>query len=851
MQNRFAAFIFVLPSIALSQTTVNISTTVSMSGISRPGINLGGNAQYADLQLTKSLNLAGGGYMPAPYWQSSWSCSGTTNTTTSWYTNAVGGTYPANFWIGATYQAIHGANGASLGAGTITASTSNASTGLTFTLGTPLSAACTTGQDVMILRLRNPAPRLTVPSDTQFISGCSNASWNTADTSPSSSNTVQSLQLPAGCNLNYYLDQTIANATSTANQTPITYINLNGSYAATFKAKCLTASCQITFSLGRIGGTTFLAGTNIAPLYSATNGAGWTTYSYPFTANENGSQNTTISYAFSVVSGAALLQDVDVIEGSTLPGNTTVFRDAVVRRLQAIHPGSLRYMEGALWCSDVADQIAPVGNRRQCNANNYLKASFNESLGYNDVLQLANLIDSDAWLTLGQFNTPQDFQLMVQFLADPGCTSAGGAARCALGQNQPWTSIFATAGHKIYLEYGNETWNSGVPGTVWYGDGTVYGSLVGPAMAAAKSTAGFNGSVIKLVADGWGSGPQGWGPYGWANNVLTAARSTPQGLPDFIDAAPYTLNYLGAFTASGSNIATNGAPFVDEFAEIANLDSLTSPSANSTSMFQFQNYAFANFGVNAAAYEVNLSDTFGIPVTQSQMNQITASVGSALITTQHLLLLQRDAKFAGPVHLFSLAQPFYTYTCQGSTCPANVVAPLWGSQRYMAAGPAQLSSWTDVSRPTSIALQLINQAIGTNSNLMRVTQSGTPTYPYPGGQPQNGSNTIDPNSAVPYVNCTAYSDGANSWTLICFNNNLSASETITLSGPGAPTGPVTKTVFGGSTNQITDNNENSSIGNHATPPVVGIPASTSLATLASDPLPPASLTIYTYAVGTP
>ncbi len=836
---------------AQTSTTVTISDTVSLAGISRPGINLGGNGQYAALQLTKSLNVAGGGYMPAPYWQSSWGCnaSGPANTTTSWYTDASDGTYPANFWIGASYQALNGATGAVLGSGTITASTANTSTGIAFTLGTPLSAACTTNQDVMIVRFRNPASNLTVPSDTYFISGCANAAWNAADKSPTSSNTMRSMELPSGCNLNFYLDQTIANATNTTNQAAINYINLNGSYTLTFKAKCLTAGCQLTFSLDRLGGTTFMPSTTVSPTYSATNGAGWTTYSYPFSASETGAQNATISYTFSTTSGTVLLQDADVIEGSTLAVNTTVFRDAVVRQLQALHPGSLRYMEGALWCSDVADQIAAVGNRRECDVNNWLKVSFSEPLGYNDVLQLANLIGSDAWLTLGQFNTPQDFELMTQFLADPGCTTAGGAARCALGQSASWSSVFGATGHKIYLEFGNETWNSGVPGGIWYGNGTVYGSLAGPAVAAARSTANYSSSVIKLVADGWAAGAQGWGPYGWAHNTLTAAQATANGLPDFIDAAPYTLGYLGAFATSGANVATTGAPFADEFAEITNLDSLTTPAANTTSMYGVQNYAFSTFGVNSAVYEVNLSDNFGIAVTQAQLNQISASVGSALITTQHLLLLQRDAKFAGPLHLFSFSEPFNGYNCQGSGCVAGVVMPLWGSERYMAAGPGQSNTWTDVSRPTAIALQAINQGIGNNDNLMQVTQSGTPTYSYGGGQPQGGSNTIAANAAVPYVNCTAYSDGATHWTLICFNNNLSTSEKIILAGAGAPTGSVTKTVFGGPANLITDNNENSYIGNEATPAVVRAPTATILTSLTSDSLPAASLTVYSYTVG--
>ena len=63
-----------------------------------------------------------------------------------------------------------------------------------------------------------------------------------------------------------------------------------------------------------------------------------------------------------------------MIEGSTLAGNTTAFRDAVVYELQKIHPGSIRYMDASQWCSDVADEIASTGNRRWCGASSWLPA---------------------------------------------------------------------------------------------------------------------------------------------------------------------------------------------------------------------------------------------------------------------------------------------------------------------------------------------------------------------------------------------------------------------------------------------------------------------------------------------
>jgi hypothetical protein len=116
-------------------------------------------------------------------------------------------------------------------------------------------------------------------------------------------------------------------------------------------------------------------------------------------------------------------------------------------------------------------------------------------------------------------------------------------------------------------------------------------------------------------------------------------------------------------------------------------------------------------------------------------------------------------------------------------------------------------------------LGVINNAIGSNTNLIPVTQSGTPTFHYPGGQNANGSPTILANPAVPYVSCFAYSNGQGNWITICFNNNLKMPEFVTLAGPGAPTGNVTETIFPKVAN-IVDHNEDSFLGAATKAPAV-------------------------------
>jgi hypothetical protein len=809
-------------------TTVTISNTVETGGIDRPGINLGGVAYYGSQQLLKSLNYASGGYMPGRYFATTFSCSsGGTQSTTNWYnsiTSASG--FPPNFWAGATFVAINTSNGTSYGSGTITASTSNVSSGANFTLSPAISSACSSSNnDVLIVRLD---AQTTLEPPNSLLRVCSGATWNTSDTSPSSTNTIQSLEMPTGCALTYYFDATMTNSTGYGSS-QVNFINLNGSYNATFKAKCAVSGCSLNFALDRVGGTTFVASTTVNPSYSATPGAGWTTYNYPFTGSETGSQSSPIDYAFTCT-GTCLIQDADVVEGSTLVGNATVFRDAVVYELQKIHPGSIRYMDASLWCSDVADEIAATGNRRWCGGNEYGPGA-GAPLGYSDVLALGNLVGSDVLLSIGLLNGASDWTTLINWLSSSG-----------------WISTYSASGHKIYLEDGNEGWNPGVMPSLYNGDGTAYGYTLGLNMAAAKAASGYNSSVIKLVGNSWVAPNQGYGPYGWVHNVLTVAQATPNGLPDIVDQAPYTLNYLGNFDTYGSSVATTGAPFLDEWAEDANIDSVTTPLSNSQSMYLNQQYAKANFGVGTLVYEVNESTTQGIAATQLQLDQINASVGNALSIAEHVLLMQRDSQVTGPIDVFTLANPNNGYSCTGSGCVHGVVMPLWGTNLFMATGPGQTPGSANTDRPLAIALRIINNAIGSNSNLMSVTQSGTPTFNYPGGQYQNGSPTILPNPAVPYVNCFAYSNGTGNWTTICFNNNLTTAESVTLTGPGAPTGPVSETLFPKPANVITDNNEDTFLGAASRAPVVAVPSpsSTSAGTYS---IPPASFIALTYPPG--
>jgi hypothetical protein len=82
-----------------------------------------------------------------------------------------------------------------------------------------------------------------------------------------------------------------------------------------------------------------------------------------------------------------------------------------------------------------------------------------------------------------------------------------------------------------------------------------YEYTLGPNMAGAKSAVGYDPNIIKLVGNSWVAPNQGYGGFRWVHNVLTVARGMPNGLPEFVAVAPYTLHYLGNFDTHSSSVA--------------------------------------------------------------------------------------------------------------------------------------------------------------------------------------------------------------------------------------------------------------------------------------------------------
>jgi hypothetical protein len=836
---QFAVLLLTLPLHAQTNIAIPVASGsgIALTLPARFGINLGDSFNYGNNQLTANLLAADGVSFTPQIWQQSSQCA--RSTSNAWTDRNAYNPQPANFARGATYQVISGPNQGATG--TIKSSVAGVfgSSGAVYITSGKLVSPCVAGgnADEMILRCRKPLSTCAggyAPSQLPGINvaetGGGKVTFETIDRSPASS-APQALQLTAA-------GMATAGLTAAFDGVVLTkpYINLNGSYTLSFRAKGRSGTPVLNYSVYRAGAGRFLSG-SVTPEVNATAGEGWTNYSYSFTASETGSQSSTGQVSLDVTGGTVVLQDVALTEAPT-GGNTTVFRNAVYEKLVALHPGMLRMMTGNSWGCTPDNMMAAYSARSLCGFNSYQRYGQPISYGWSDFLNLTHAVGAtDAWITFSAYATPGDMANIAAYLSGAcGDGNAYTAMRCDYGQTTPWTGVF----HHIYLEMGNEVWNSPNGQDLFGNGGQNYGNLVARNVAALKASKFYKRSM-KFVASGFIL--QSDFVYGWNWTVLTAARPH---LPDYIDGATYLFPDMTDLS-SMQNI------FGPMFAEPENYVSSTY-GAGTGYTYGLQHYSATTFpGVNGAIYETNLTTNCAITgTTQGQINQVAAGVGAGLDATLAMLLAARDAGI-GPQAFFSFpeaANKFGLSTSANSgSCPLintyTPYQPLWGANLMMP-GPSNANS---IDRPSGIALQVINNAIGNNLNLLATRQSGTPTYKQPAAQPNPtsyptpGANSIAANAAVPYVQSFGFSDGSGHYTLIVYNTNLTNSEAFTFSGAGAPSGTVTRTIF--TSPNITDNNEGASIGSI---PVVTYPRSLRLNNPSGDTLAPYSMATYTWSM---
>ena len=779
------------PTAGFAQTTnFAIGTNVQQANVLRLGINLSRQDYYDSGQLLRDITMRNPGF-EGQQWQAALHCIVVTATTC---TDSNGwNVWPPNTIAGATFEVVNGPGAGETG--TIASQTgsdyangnqTNPVNGLTVAFSAPLATPLAV-DDFIIVRMEQPGN----PTAGWWTStgGGGQLLTDSNDIAPDSPG-KQALEISASgsgqsAGVTSYFDS----------MTGRSFLQMQGTYTVTFKAKGLGGNNQLNVNVERLATSTG----NIVYLnqtVSLTNQ--WQDYSLTFTANENGTVIGTAQLAFSASGASLYLDDVALTEAANAD-NPTAYRNAVVDRLRQLKPGVIRMMDPQDLGSTIDNELAVPFARERANFNSQSVEQDDIPMGLHEFLVLCQAVGAEPFFTMSGETSATDMQHLIQYLAGDASTTYG-AIRASLGQSAPWTSVFPI----IHLELGNEMWNSnGMPGEQMV-DPVAYGYRAGVIFQAARAEPSYNASSFDLVMGAWAV--NSW----WTGQEMQAAGS---GF-DSVDAAPYLFNSL-------SDYSSNEAIFGPMFAQPEQIDS------TSGGYMQEQQQAATAGGAKLDVYEVNLSTTQGT-APQNVVNQVAGGVGSGIALIDHMLLMVRDLGITVQ-NAFALTE--YDNGFINTTSGGNETMPLWGTT-------IDMGGQTNVNRPTFLAEQLANNAI--LPTMLGVTVTGAnPTWSVTSTANDNQTPISIQNAH--YLQSFAFTDGTH-YSVIVMNLSRSGSLPVTFSGPNAPTGDVLVSQL--TSQNITDNNENLTTNS----PVVNTTQSNVSNFNPATPysLPPFSMTIFSW-----
>ncbi len=729
---------FLPASVALSgQTTTNIqlTNTVLQASPARLGVNLGDQDYWDSGQIMKNLVWRNPGFEGQKF-RSILKCAAVTANTCTDDNNWSG--QPTGFWKGGTYLILSGAQAGKTGL--VVQSTKNPSScggcGQIVQFDQSIGAAV---GDYFVVSNSMPGAGDTGWWDS--VSGGGTITSETNDISPNSPG-KQALVLNASAS-----GQSAGVASYFDTFTGISFIQMNGNFEVTFRAKGVGGNNQLNIVSQRFGGAVFLNKT-----LTLTNT--WQDYTLTFSATENGSAVGNVVLSFTAAGSNVELDDVSLDQTNSDANNPTAYRDDVVNALKELNPGVIRMMaSGAALGSDLINQIQPPFARYRMGFNSGHTTAEDVAYGIHEFLQLCQTVNADPWITIPTATTQAEMSAFMQYLMGDGSDQYS-SLRISRGQSAPWTSVF----NKIHIELGNETWNGSFKGeSMAY---PAYPQLANKTFGTIRSTPGFVANKFDLVIDGWSSVP------GYNQGIL--ATSTQH---DSIDIAPYLLYQMNDEAAANQFGALLAEP---ELWDTANGGGQV-----------FADMAVANAAptkTNLNVYETNLGPMIGT-VTQAQIDALTPSVGAGLAHAEHMLLMMK----LGVKYQNTFALPQYKYSDTSAT--NRPLVPMWGIVVDMGT--------TNRRRPQFLTQALANSVI--SGNMVQTVHTGAdPTW----NQSATSDSVVLKNAHD--LQSFAFVNGSTS-SVVVFNLSQKLSLPVTLSGPNAPSGSVTMSQI--TSGNITDNNE--------------------------------------------
>jgi hypothetical protein len=757
-----------LVNLAAQAATITLDESVPVNtSPMKIGVNVSTSTYYDSGQMFKNLLFTVNPGFEGFIQQEIVGCiSGSTTTCTNYNQYDIA---PLNYWAGATAYFCCSASPSNPNFGltrTVSSSTTaNGGVGPAYTFSSALPQAVATDDYFSVVR-QVDSTGSGIPG--WVLSGPATGVTGTSNIPPESAG-LQALSLPSGGCATTYVDTTGSH--------DFIILQTGQTYQFNLKTIAVSGSPAVTISISRLGG----GGGVIPSSMTLTPGSSWATQSAYFAGNEAAGpvygdlQIQICNYG----TGTATVDDADLERWSNLnASNTTVYRDEVVSSLAAINPGSLRLWDYQLG-ETLADWTNPLFGRHfqsSLQGQTYITLSTGRNAGATaqglmDFLALCEFIGAKPWITIPLSWPESDYSNLIDFLAG-GSNTTYGAKRIANGHAAPYTSILGN----IYIEFGNEPWNSAFAGinmpnfsyaTTSHGM-LSYGQWSGAAMSAMKANSNYLPSALKFIVN-----MQAGSTYEYMNHILP---NNPY--LDAVSIAPY----IG--TGQLDSVGTLAAEWNPETA-------FTWGDTNDTAGESGNGWTYAYIHTSPKPvyiYEDNENQVNGTAPTTILQDHNSSFMAGTVVAQQMLEHLKAIGPNA-PQQIWSLAQDQFSNS-------SRVQIPLYGIIKE--AGGEWAGTGNFLQRPLALAAQIANNSIIGPEYSSTVTSADTYTTA--------ASNGLAPESNVPYEFAYCFMKNSDR-SCVLVNTDPSNSHTFRLTGTNLPTS-VTKRVLSMASGTIdTCNNE--------------------------------------------
>jgi hypothetical protein len=767
-----------LSGAAQAQTLTLNDGSIVRSNTNRVGVNIGAIDYWDNGQILKNLiGSSNPGFEPLQA-QQIW-VVGTAGTSTTFAVQDIYDGVPPNYWAGGTFTVVESqTGGAELGCtGTIASNTgpNYPVVGVTtwvspvVTVASPCSAPFSVGDIVIMSKSAYPTP------ESWWETG---GTGGTAGTAAGGAKLLSdTTDLCATCgrqalNMNAAVSGSKASAAwyFDSESTDNIFVLMNGTYQLSFWAKLASGTPVLTASASRGSQGGFNCGTYTPKLTST-----WAQYTWTCSASESASTTPgAAQIALQVTGGAVYLDNVSFQKMATDSTNTTILRDEVIKTLQSFYgptigknPGMFRY-----WVNQNAETMSnwtqpDYAHAPTSGGTGYFVGPGGAgavSLSLEDYLEICQLLNAQPYLEVPVTFSTADAANLIEFLASPSSTTYG-SRRAALGQADPWTSVFGN----IHLSFCNECWNgqsfagqslamrSTAPNEEYYYDYSVRAKDI---FAAMRADTYYAPASFDLVMN--------------AQTAISYSMDAAiqRAHPDSIEIEDYTYGTVNTFTPDS---ALWQPAMVDPWEKVTNPTDIRN-FYQSVHDYQSQKACGAT---GTAACNVNIYEwgqgTISGSIDQKHLDYINAGAGNGVVMALQPLL---NMQYYGirPQSFFSLAE-------YKNSAANGMAAKLWGNV-------VDMGGATNNVRPEFLGVSLVNQSIigpmyscSINNNL---------TYNFPGSL--NGNLPMPAMTNVPYLYAFCFENGTKR-SLVLINTDLSSSHTISFGGINPPSGTVTQRRF--------------------------------------------------------